>query len=508
MGKAFARRWIVGVAALLAVMTVLLATVGHSAASRSRDADRARRLGIAVARSNQSKSHGRSRRPQRPKDWVEQLWSGEARPADGSNGSLAFGSQDDWSQDALLLASPDGKKVTTLVDHAMSAAYDDAQGGVFFQFLRAGVGEHTPTGIDRLVSTAPADPAEAVIWYLEPGHATKARPIDIPHAHDPGTWVSLVGAGTLGGGEFGEEAVIAYAETHRDSAAPAGTPATADLVLRSVTIPYWGTPKELLRLPGLWGPGQSASNVTFSRQGIAFRVSMAAKAPVWKHYDQKLRPGSWKCDPISCRTGRAATYLAAPPARSSGSPPAQLNTWTGLGSWVPGPGDGPPTWDQFASAEIPNTCDHPATQLTNGSDPTIGQGGMSLQRRLWSGSDAWVRGLPSDVGPLSAVVMVCNMGGVGWPNVILFFGAGGRYYAQTDLFDGIEEQWTALGLSAPGRHGIRSIGLDGDRLRIDLVVERPPDASCCPVGHALVWVSAHDHKITVERIKRLPDLKN
>ncbi len=71
-----------------------------------------------------------------------------------------------------------------------------------------------------------------------------------------------------------------------------------------------------------------------------------------------------------------------------------------------------------------------------------------------------------------------------------------------------DADWKSVGLDSPNRHGVHAISLDGRLLRVHLSVYAPGEGGCCATGDALVWLSAHDHKITVERIRRLPDVKN
>lgn len=155
-----------------------------------------------------------------------------------------------------------------------------------------------------------------------------------------------------------------------------------------------------------------------------------------------------------------------------------------------------PTWDEIKNASIPAMCTHPPTTLVEGRDVTLAesQGHFSLQRTLRNGQPGLVTGVPSEAGPLTAVVVSCNAGGVGWPNQVMFFSEGGVYYAHTDFLDA---DWKSAGLIAPGRDGISGIWLRGSEVEIYTSAEHQSDPSCCPTGSALVRMRAENGTIRI-----------
>jgi hypothetical protein len=155
-----------------------------------------------------------------------------------------------------------------------------------------------------------------------------------------------------------------------------------------------------------------------------------------------------------------------------------------------------PSWDELKNASIPEHCGHPATQLVDGKDQSLGpnDGFFELMPSLYSGKTGILQGVPSsDAGPLTAVVVSCNGGGVGWPNSVMFFSSGGQYYAVGDLYEGLG--WEAEGMSGPGREGIISISLSGDQVQVHTSATTLQDAECCPSTTAVLSLRASGGRI-------------
>lgn len=162
-----------------------------------------------------------------------------------------------------------------------------------------------------------------------------------------------------------------------------------------------------------------------------------------------------------------------------------------------------PTWDEIKNASIPEACTHPPTTLVDGRDVTLSeyQGYFELNRSLENGNTGLVAGVPSDAGPLTAVVVSCNAGGVGWPNQVMFFSEGGRYYGSTDLYDA---DWEQFGFFGPGRGGVTSISLEGPEVEVRTSAERDSDTSCCPTGAAVLRLRPSGGAIKITSITEVP----
>lgn len=161
-----------------------------------------------------------------------------------------------------------------------------------------------------------------------------------------------------------------------------------------------------------------------------------------------------------------------------------------------------PTWDQIKNASIPAMCSHPPTTLVDGKDVTVGasDGYFELLRTLSNGEPGFVTGVPSaDAGPLTAVVVSCNAGGVGWPNSIMFFSNGGKYYGYSDLYEGVD--WEGQGMNAPGRDGVMGMWLKGAEVEVYTSAETGNDASCCPSTAALLRLRPGNGRIVVTSLK-------
>lgn len=163
---------------------------------------------------------------------------------------------------------------------------------------------------------------------------------------------------------------------------------------------------------------------------------------------------------------------------------------------------GAPTWDEIKNASIPSECGHPPTKLVNGENVSIpdGEGMFELRPELSNGRPGILRGVPSnDAGPLTAVVASCNVGGVGIPSPVLFFSAGGVYYATTFLGD--EEDYAAQDLLSVARDGVTSMTVHGGYLEVDTEAVREWDALCCPTGAAIVTLRLADHQAIIVSIE-------
>lgn len=174
-----------------------------------------------------------------------------------------------------------------------------------------------------------------------------------------------------------------------------------------------------------------------------------------------------------------------------------------------------PSLDELQSADIPAMCQHPAATLVDGVDTSLSvdDGIFRLLATLPSGGTSHVVGVPSDAGPLTAVVAECNAGGVGWPNPILFFGPGGTFYGGTFLTGPTiddagtrsaswDQAWADAEAAAPGRDGVTSIALDGEHVVVTTSAELPDDSSCCPTGVVTVTIAPAGGQIEVVELTR------
>ena len=195
-----------------------------------------------------------------------------------------------------------------------------------------------------------------------------------------------------------------------------------------------------------------------------------------------------------------APPAAAPDTVPPTAPPPTAPPQTAPPPTAPPPTEPPqlvaPSWDELKNASIPEHCGHPATQLVEGKDQSLGpnDGYFELTPSLYSGETGILQGVPSsDAGPLTAVVVSCNGGGVGWPNSVMFFSSGGQYYGVGDLYEGLG--WEALGMSGPGREGIISISLSGDRVQVYTSATTMEDPLCCPSTEAMLSLRASGGRI-------------
>lgn len=158
-----------------------------------------------------------------------------------------------------------------------------------------------------------------------------------------------------------------------------------------------------------------------------------------------------------------------------------------------------PTWEQIKGASIPGLCGHPPAKLVEGRDVTLSEtDGMFELTPILDGGAGIVTGLPSQDGPLTAVVARCNAGGVGWPNSIVLFAPGGTYWGSNDLYDGID--WASGGMEAPGRDGVSTITLNEGRLGVFTTALMDGDAECCPSMDAYLEFVPVNHSLAATRV--------
>ena len=151
-----------------------------------------------------------------------------------------------------------------------------------------------------------------------------------------------------------------------------------------------------------------------------------------------------------------------------------------------------PTWEELKNASLPGLCSHPPTVLVDGIDPNADPGFLALDR------DSLTRPVPSDVGPLTALIANCSAGGVGWPSLLMFFGAGGEYVASSLLLE--EADWASAGLDGPARSGIQRLEVTPTGVLVDTSASLPWDFACCASGTARLEVFVTSDGVFVSSI--------
>lgn len=154
------------------------------------------------------------------------------------------------------------------------------------------------------------------------------------------------------------------------------------------------------------------------------------------------------------------------------------------------------TWDDIKNAEIPPMCRHDATRLVDGVDVGLdeNQGYFELLQELSNGEPGLLQNVPSEIGPLTAVAVTCNAGGVGWPNDLMFFAPDATVYGV--LYDDEDLNWDRLTFE-PGRDGFRAMRLVGDEVEVTTEAIVGDDASCCPSGMGTIRLRAENGRIVV-----------
>lgn len=155
------------------------------------------------------------------------------------------------------------------------------------------------------------------------------------------------------------------------------------------------------------------------------------------------------------------------------------------------------TWDEIKNTSIPSMCGHPPTTLVNGEDVTLGEydGYFRLTPLLANGQPGLVADVPGPAGPLTAVVVSCNGGGVGWPAQIAFFAPGGAFHGSTDLAEITD--WGSSSLEFAGRDGVEGLSVVDGNLQVVTSAGGGDDPLCCPSGRGVVTISTGGGAISV-----------
>lgn len=165
----------------------------------------------------------------------------------------------------------------------------------------------------------------------------------------------------------------------------------------------------------------------------------------------------------------AVLMLTAPSAAHAG-------TLTGASA----PAPEPLTPSAILSAPVPSLCGHPAGRLVRGKLPGLGYGEVTIQdieSRAWAKTSLVIGRIDKDSRPDAAVAMRCNLGGVGWPGWVLFYGPGPRLMGGFDLSR----------LLGEGRQHVTGMKMSGRDVVVDVgcTYDRDEGGGLCTVSHTL-----------------------
>lgn len=145
------------------------------------------------------------------------------------------------------------------------------------------------------------------------------------------------------------------------------------------------------------------------------------------------------------------------------------------------------TGADLMDADIPAVCEHSAGTLVNGALPGIeeGNGGALLTEE---DQKMAFRAEPGAGQIAAAVVVQCHMGGVGWPDTVVFYDRDRAILGRVDL-----------GPLSPSsyRDTARQVWFDGDTVRVEWANERPATGDT-PTNAYLASASFHwdgDHVV-------------
>lgn len=166
-----------------------------------------------------------------------------------------------------------------------------------------------------------------------------------------------------------------------------------------------------------------------------------------------------------------------------------------------------PRWEQFKDAEIPAICDFDPVRLVDGVNPVLEEAGRDahdpmpqffLREQLGSGGVSIVHDVPSDAGPLTAVVAHCDWGAAPDASPVLFFGADGEFYAYSDLEP---DRWPDPNAVGVGREGVRSMRLADDEIEVEVPVWLGKEPACCPEGRAVMRLRPTGGRIEITSVE-------
>lgn len=190
---------------------------------------------------------------------------------------------------------PSGGERTTVIDHAVAAAFDDGVGGLVYQDLRS-----TDRGLSSsswdLAIEPPGSAEEGTIWHL-PAGAVDPEPL-LTSPDITRDWVGLVGAGPLG-----DRNVVVYARGAFRPELGEVEQLEASLVVRDID-----SGRDLFTVPQAWGYEWGISEVSVLDDMLAY-LSSGEGMSTWSFLDDELRAieagcsATYDVDQIDCGYG-------------------------------------------------------------------------------------------------------------------------------------------------------------------------------------------------------------
>lgn len=129
---------------------------------------------------------------------------------------------------------------------------------------------------------------------------------------------------------------------------------------------------------------------------------------------------------------------------------------------------------ELLHAPVPTACEHPAGRLVNGVLPGVpeSQGGAGLDRR-----NVVLGRLVPGGGRGAAAGLLCSRGGVGWPEVLVFYDERLKLIHHVDLFS----------VAHGGRESLRRLSLANGVTTVQVqAIAQPGDVGCCGTASALL----------------------
>jgi hypothetical protein len=195
----------------------------------------------------------------------------------------------------------------------------------------------------------------------------------------------------------------------------------------------------------------------------------------------------------------AATTVAA--ACSHTTAPATVMPTTSPATTSPVPGKGAVTFEYLQRAPVPALCEHDPGQLRNGHLPEQEghPGNVEIALNYDTGAYKVAFGDLTGGGGDAAMVIHCNAGGVGWPEIVQLYTAGPqlsttgpRRLGGIDLGD----------LTHGGREIVTNLSISDRVAHVTWLTTGPNDGMCCGTVKMMADVRWDGSTVVAENVRR------
>lgn len=169
---------------------------------------------------------------------------------------------------------------------------------------------------------------------------------------------------------------------------------------------------------------------------------------------------------------------------------------------VPKPGRGAVTFEYLQRAPVPALCEHDPGQLRSGRLPAQEghPGNVEIALNYNTGAYKVAFGDLTGSGGDAAMVIHCNAGGVGWPEIVQLYTAGPQLEtAGPRRLGGID-----LGdLTHGGREIVTDLSISDRVAHVTWMANGPNDGACCPTVKMMADLRWDGSTVAAQNVRRV-----